>query len=101
MENNIPPHILDLIDQHQHDLHKCAVNAPPDTVLVTAYTKADFMVHFSTRDEVLSMLGPGAPEALREPPEPVEGAIACCWVLVIEGTEAHWFSMSFFPEAKA
>lgn len=98
---NIPQHILDLVDAHQHDLQKCALAAPPDTVLVTAYTKDNFMVHFSSRDEVMALLGPGAPEALKQPPEPVEGAIACCWVMVFEGSEAHWFSMSFFPEAQA
>lgn len=96
----IPQHILDLVDAHQHDLHKMALASPPDCVLATGVTEESFMVKAVPREQMLTLLE-NPPEALKQPPEPVEGAIACCWVMVFEGSEAHWFSMSFFPEAQA
>src|SRR5512137_670391 len=96
----IPQHILDLVEAHQHDLQKMALVADPDCVLVTTLTDAHFLVRAVPRTEMLTLLD-NPPEALKEPPEPVAGAIACLWVMVFEGPQAHWFSMSFFPEAQA
>ena len=96
----IPQHVLDLVDAHQRDLQKMALAADPDSVLVTTLTDKHFLVRAVPRAEMLTLLN-NPPDALKTAPEPVEGALACLWVLVLEGDTAHWFSMSFFPEAQA
>ena len=94
----IPQHVQDFVATHQHDLGMAAMAAPSDSVLFTSLDDP-FTVQIVPREEILAALKE-PPEALKEPPEPAPKAIACCWVMVFEDDEVHWFSMSFFNESE-